>query len=112
MYLQPTHPDAFTDFPPPVVAKAGYKTCPLCTGHGGWNLKLNAYPMHHKENTPENRHTFSHFRSLCRNCFGYGEVPDHQSCIHEWEWKENKGRCLNLYVCVHCQSPNLVDSSD
>ena len=63
MYLKPNDRDAFVDWPkikftdfiekyPYWVEK--YVECPLCFGHGGWNLKINAYPLHEKENNSEN----------------------------------------------------------
>lgn len=110
-YMTHTDPDAFLDFPSPVVPRTNHKLCPRCKGHGGWNLKLNAYPNRY-EDTAENRHKFSHFRSMCSNCHGWGQVHESQTCVHEWTFVVNKGRCLNLYKCIHCSTPNLIDSSD
>lgn len=116
-YIEPTDADAFVDFP-------GKKNlcdflpqcnceCPKCQGYGGWNLKLNAYPLHGKTNTTENRHNFSHFRASCDHCQGYGYVkPEDASHIHKWEFVKNVGNCLNEYTCKQCNQTWIVDSSD
>jgi DnaJ-class molecular chaperone len=111
-YLDHTHPDAFVDHPKQKSRGDGYKECPRCKGHGGWNLELNAYNLHGRENTPENRHVFSHFRSMCGVCNGYGYIHNSQTCEHDWKSHKNVGRCLNEYICIHCSKIELVDSSD
>ena len=113
-YLTHDHPDAFVDWPERTKSyDKGYKPCPLCKGLGGWNLKLNAYPLHRYENTAENRHHFSHFRCCCSHCNGWGQVLVTEACVgHEWKWVKNTGKCLNLFECVHCGKKSEVDSSD
>jgi hypothetical protein len=87
--------------------------CPQCRGHGGWNLRVNAYSMHGRPDTPENRHRYSHFRAHCDQCGGYGYVrPDDADHIHEWVRVKNIGNCLNLYECKVCKRQREVDSSD
>lgn len=116
-YLEPTHPDAFVDYPeqdPKLAATYGMTSlCPQCKGHGGWNLELNSYPLHGKEDVPENRHLFSHFRASCPQCNGYGYVrqedTDH---IHKWNRTRNVGNCLNVWECEVCGKEMTVDSSD
>jgi hypothetical protein len=115
-YLDPDHPDAFIDFPappaPPEYMGATVE-CPLCKGHGGWNLALNEYKLHGKEDTPENRHLFSHFRASCSQCQGYGHVrPEDSDHVHEWKWIQNIGNCLNLHECTKCGKKWQIDSSD
>lgn len=115
-YLEPTDKDAFKDYPLQKRANhmpESWVQCPLCSGHGGWNLKLNAYRMHGHADTPENRHRFSHFRANCSQCNGWGFVaPDNTACIHKWVQNRNVGRCLNEYKCSGCGKISVVDSSD
>jgi RecJ-like exonuclease len=116
-YLTPDSPDAFTDHPmmdPVQAAKYSLtKECPRCKGHGGWNLLLNEYPLHGKEDTAANRHKFSHFRASCSHCNGWGYVRADEMCAgHEWEFVRNTGRCLNLHKCKHCGKLWEIDSSD
>lgn len=116
-YLEPTDPDAFVDYPKASRSEAEQigmtVKCPKCKGHGGWNLQLNAYRLHHHPDTPENRHKFSHFRAGCDQCQGYGYVtPDNADCIHEWVHVRNTGNCLNLYECKNCGKKWEIDSSD
>ena len=116
-YLEPTDPEAFVDHPVQDVAFAAQYgmpvECPQCKGHGGWNLKLNAYPLHGKEDNAHNRHLFSHFRASCSQCNGWGYVrhedADH---IHQWETVERLGNCLHLDRCKVCGREWQVDSSD
>lgn len=116
-YLKNTDDGAFEDYPLIDPLKA-YEMgmildCPKCKGHGGWNLKLNAYPLHGRPNTPENRHLFSHFRAACDHCNGWGHVlPGDEDHIHEWEYIKNIGNCLNLYRCKVCNRDWEIDSSD
>lgn len=124
-YLNPGDPGSFDDWKKkeidPYYGKIGYtQECPRCRGHGGWNLLVNAYPLHSYENTSENRHMFSHFRALCEICSGYGYVNPNQNnlnpeCVqdgHKWSLVENLGRCYNRYKCLTCGITQDVDSSD
>jgi hypothetical protein len=115
-YLEPTDPGAFIDYPLKDSAEAaemGFShECPLCKGHGGWNLRVNAYPLHNKEDSPENRHNFSHFKAHCDTCHGWGYVREKDANhIHKWEFVRNTGNCLNLYHCSGCSKDWEVDSS-
>lgn len=112
-YMTPDHPDAFLDHP---MKEPGFykNVCPRCKGHGGWNLRANAYPLHGRPDTPENRHAFSHFRCSCNHCNGWGYVDDKTAATcqgHHWVYVENLGRCYNRYKCEHCGAVNDVDSS-
>lgn len=121
-YMDRNHPDAHLDFPPltknereeaihPI--EPGHVQCPKCKGYGGWNLRLNAYPLRGQKDTPENRHRYSHFQAGCNQCNGWGFVnKDDASCIHEWGNPINVGKCLNTYTCSKCGKKNTVDSSD
>ena len=118
-YLTPEHPDAFLDFPPIEGLRKGYfdpekhKDCPRCQGHGGWNLRLNAYPLHGKESTPENRHKHSHFRASCNHCNGWGFIDKDENCPgHKWKHEANLGNCYNRYRCIHCGKTWCIDSGD
>ena len=113
-YLESTDPGAFLDWPEVDIRLIkGYRLCPVCQGHRGWNLRLNAYPLHTLEDTAENRHRHSHFRCQCSHCNGWGQVHESVTCAgHEWKWIKNTGRCLNLYECIHCGKKHEVDSSD
>lgn len=115
-YIDVNHPDAFADYPSPKERPSwapDYVECPLCKGHGGWNLKLNAYPLHTLANTAENRHNFSHFRAHCIQCGGYGwTTTENSKCIHEFALRARVGNCLNLHKCVKCGKEETWDSSD
>jgi len=115
-YMEPDSKDAFVDYPrqsKKLATELGLTAeCPQCKGHGGWNLQLNAYPLHGKPSTKKNRHLFSHFRAGCTNCQGYGYVaPKDAHHIHKWNYVRNIGNCLNLYEC-ECGLKWQVDSSD
>lgn len=112
-YMDHTHPDAFVDWVRREPAYGSTVECPRCKGFGGWNLQMNAYSLHGKADTPENRHLFSHFRAMCSHCNGWGFVSPAETCPgHEWIWEANTGRCLNLYRCTVCGKKSEVDSSD
>jgi len=116
-YLEPTDPDAFLDFPKkefdPKYPDMKFE-CPKCFGHGGWNLRINAYGLlPGMEDTAKNRHNHSHFRSHCTQCNGWGWVIEAKTkCIHELRLIKNTGRCLNLYGCTKCDHTEEWDSSD
>jgi len=114
-YLEPTDPNAFLDFPlrKPKPEYGYIEECPKCMGHGGWNLKLNAYPLHQYEDIPENRHRYSHFRAGCFHCWGWGFVrPEDADHVHDWQHVKVLGNCLDLYECSVCNKQWQVDSSD
>ena len=82
-------------------------------GYGGWNLRVNAYPLHHREDTAENRHKHSHFKQSCYHCVGWGFVrPEDADHVHDWKHVAVLGNCLNLYECSVCNKKWEVDSSD
>lgn len=112
-YMDHTHPDAFVDHPKLEPKYGATVECPRCKGHGGWNLELNAYSLHDKEDTAENRHKFSHFRACCNHCNGWGYVSPKETCPgHEWKHVRNLGRCYDQYQCTVCEAISNVDSSD
>lgn len=114
-YLTYTDTDAFTDWPKmqPNIIFGYTKECNRCNGHGGWNLKLNAYPLHHYENNRENRHRYSHFRAVCDHCNGWGYTSPDESCIgHEWKLNKNLNSYQQQYQCLHCVKSMYVDTSD
>lgn len=110
-YLKPTDENAFLDWDKKKIPK-DKKECPQCKGHGGWNLKINAYPLYKKRNTKKNRHLFSHFRASCDCCNGWGYVEKSLDHIHKWKKNRNLGNCLNLYTCEICKEDWIIDSSD
>jgi len=108
-FLTPEHPDAFVDFPMKDIPEGG-EVCNKCKGHGGWNLELNAYPLHGKENTPQNRHLFSHYRASCSFCWGYGYIKDSTRCPAQ---DKNNGHDFDdNWTCRKCGIVFKVDSSD
>ena len=113
-YLTPDSIDAFLDYPE--VDRSNWAEnvieCPKCKGHGGWNLKINAYPLHNHLNTAENQHRSSHFRSSCGSCWGHGHLQAGQTCAHEWTTERNVGKCLHEWSCGKCGEKRVVDSSD
>ena len=120
-YIHYDNADAFVDFPgkqpkdhlPNYGMSDHTEECTKCKGYGGWNLRLNAYPLHDKENTPDNRHKFSHFRASCDHCNGYGYVkPEDATHVHQWVFVRNEGNCLNRNECEVCKKQWLIDSSD
>lgn len=113
-YMSYNDPNAFLDWPMQKPAPGFEKLCTRCQGHGGWNLAINQYMMPSGyENTPENRHRYTHFRKICDNCNGWGYVHNNQACPgHEWQFAKNLGRCYNQYQCIHCQAVQNVDSGD
>jgi hypothetical protein len=118
-YLTYDHPDAFVDFPEapeaPVVASGWdhkWHRCPYCKGHGMHNLRLNAYPLHNREDNAANRHRFTHFKGICSACYGHGFTLNENPCLHEWKEVATVGRCLVKYQCTTCGEYNTVDSSD
>lgn len=114
-FLCPEDKDAFLDFPnknKKPIWGTDFVECPLCFGHGGWNLELNAYNLHDKENTAENRHRYAHFRASCSQCNGYGWVsPLNTKCIHSWERTIKTGNCLHIFKCSKCNASQEIDSS-
>lgn len=114
-YLTPESPDAFVDFPvlDPVPLAYLTKICPVCHGHGGWNLRVNSYTLPiGTADTPENRHKYVHFRAHCTHCNGWGYVREDETCTgHEWRHVRNTGNCLNLYRCDKCGKEWEIDSS-
>ena len=99
LYMTPDHPDAFVDFPSPKASekyanesymlRAGYtQECLQCKGHGGWNLKLNAYSLYKMKNTKANRHMYAHSRCVCGNCSGWGLT---EPCDHVQVWGPDQG---------------------
>lgn len=115
-YIDHTNENAFTDFPPidkEYCQKLGLlHECPKCKGHGGWNLLLNAYPLHHHPNTQENRHKFSNFRARCDHCAGWGFTKNPSDHIHTWVKDKVIGRCLTQHRCTQCDMIWTIDSSD
>ena len=115
-YLKPTDKDAFLDFPKRHLKLLdGEKACPLCYGYGGWNLRINAYPLRSYKNTRKNRHLHCHFRQICYHCHGHGKVPILQKCDgHNWQFLKNHPtwRCYTYYKCSKCGEIWEVDSSD
>lgn len=109
-YLRPTDPDAFKDWEVIPIKETVVKNpvlCPLCLGHGGWNLRLDAYtPRPGMKN---------HFTCFCDSCWGEGYVEkdslNHKCFPHEWE-RKTIGRCLHEWKCQKCGQLHTVDSSD
>lgn len=79
--------------------------CPLCQGHGGWNLRLNAYGLG------------KHFQAMCNQCWGWGHVgKEDATCIHDFMEGERKGsgsgRMFEHKIkCRKCGRSRWYDSS-
>lgn len=116
-FMDHTHTDAFVDFvkmDASDAARYGMTVeCPRCKGHGGWNLQLNAYPLHQYADTAYNRNRYSHFRATCSHCNGWGYISPEEKCPgHEWELVRNFGHCQHEYKCSVCGAIQHTDSSD
>ena len=99
-YLTNKDNDAYLDYPEKRPIPIGNKECPVCEGHGGWNLKLNAYGEG------------KHFKCTCSHCNGWGYIDENEICSgHEWQWVANLGNCYNKYECTKCHKTWDVDSS-
>ena len=105
-YLEPTDEGAFLDFVKREKLSYYPYECPKCKGHGGWNLKINCYPLHGRSRE------FGHFRCVCHVCNGSGYTPTENPCDHDWKFEQNLGRCYNRYRCLNCNNIMDVDSSD
>lgn len=97
-------------------AKGEWVLCPLCKGHGRWNLELNAYG-------PQR-----HFQGACNQCNGWGYVdtarPQDLTCIHDYQevgrerrvqlgYSGSLFRGEHVWECRHrCGAHKLIDSSD
>lgn len=100
-YLKPGDPDSFLGYEIKEQRTPEYVLCPVCSGHGGWNLRVHAYG-------PDR-----HFRAHCDQCSGYGWTrPENAKCVHEWKFVANLGRCYNQYQCTKCGMKQNVDSGD
>lgn len=79
--------------------------CPLCQGHGGWNLGLNAYGPGR------------HFQAFCRQCWGWGWVKADSKdvkCVHTFKEiaPDQPYRCWHTIQCANCGETRSYDSSD
>jgi DnaJ-class molecular chaperone len=119
--LEPGDPGSFDDWPPGFLDQLremshryGYtKLCPICRGHGGWNVVLNQHPLHGNPDTAHHRHLFAHRRTQCEHCNGWGWLhPDDNCPRHQWEKIGNRGRCLHIYRCTGCGVEREIDASD
>ncbi len=112
-FMSETDPDAHVDFPEKPISPnytPNAQECPRCKGHGGWNLRLNAYPLHSLEDTAANRHRYAHFRASCPQCNGYGWTDD-LACIHDYERAESIAMFQHVEQCRKCGTSRLLDSS-
>lgn len=112
-YLDPSHADAFVDFPEKLAkpdVRPDAAECPVCKGYGGWNLKLNAYPLHDYEDTPANRHRYAHFLASCSQCQGYGWTTD-LACSHRFEQVGSVAMFQHINRCAKCGVEQVWDSS-
>src|SRR5215813_10601905 len=72
-------PDATSFFGFPLLPKPEHYpdmvfVCPVCKGHGGWNLRLDAYGKN------------VHFNAHCFQCAGYGWVAERDAtCAHDFK---------------------------
>lgn len=87
--------------------------CPVCKGHGGWNLEIDAYGKGR------------HFQASCGQCNGWGWVEKGSKdakCVHKYremsvkeardKGHEHWGMCYHVYECRKCKQVIAQDSSD
>ena len=99
--LKPGEPGSFLDWVIKEPTTTWTKLCPQCQGHGGWNLKVDAYG------------SGKHFQTTCDVCCGWGWISPKRECVqHTWEFVKNLGRCYNRYKCTKCGAIDDVDSGD
>lgn len=122
-YLTPDDADAFLNWDKQELPETrfasmvGYTVeCPKCKGHGGWHLRVNAYP-----NQPEGKRDFN---CQCNQCNGWGYVKPglDATCVHDWkelsqaQCREKSithhGMCWHVYECTKCGRTMAQDSSD
>lgn len=110
-YLESTDEGAFEGMTVKAMPSGKTAICPVCQGHGGWHLRLNA--------------SGKHFDCFCNQCNGYGWVkkdsPD-ATCVHETRELSQKecqdlniihfGSCWHVEQCKHCGKISSYDSSD
>jgi len=105
-------PDAtdFTDIPAKLnpsertdgARMAGsFVLCPVCHGHGCWNLLLNRYGPG------------QHFQAFCRQCWGWGWVED-GTCVHDFREvaPDQPFRCWHTERCTKCGRTRSYSSDD
>jgi hypothetical protein len=110
MFMDENHYDDFTDFPG-IKDKSNDCICPKCKGFGGWNLILNAYPLHGKPDTKENRHLYTAYKAICGQCNGFGWVSkDNMKCIHEWAFS-HQDVYDRVVKCIYCNKKQVTQDS-
>ena len=101
----PTATD-FTDIRVLPQGRPNQVLCPLCKGHGMWNLKVDAYGKGR------------HFQRGCRQCNSWGWVDAGSldaTCIHEVEEVSrpaNHRSGIHVEVCKKCGRKSSYDTSD
>lgn len=120
-FLSHTDDSAYVGLVRRAVETATAVLCPKCRGYGHWILKPNDKPGAHAfrdtdaclaDRMCRGPH---HFMSHCGQCNGWGNVTrgsKNETCMHEYEFDMNLGRCYNQYKCKHCGMIKKVDSSD
>lgn len=116
-YLDTSSPDAFKDIEKKTPTNQYPVTdpveCPVCHGHGKWNLRIDAYGAG------------KHFQAHCSQCNGWGYVNKgsaHAECVHEYKELSQQecndkgirhyGMCWHVYECTKCGTTMAQDSSD
>lgn len=97
-YLKPGEVGSFDGFSLKEKTDIREYICPVCSGHGGWNLELNAYG------------TGKHFQAHCSQCEGYGWVFEWDRCVHDLDNGIKIGNCLHRYTCKKCGITKEIDS--
>ena len=87
------------------MRKQEWVHCPLCHGHGNWNLTLNAYGPG------------QHFQAFCRQCWGWGWVEKDSpsvTCIHKFVEiaPDQPFRCWHTIRCTECGEKRSYSSDD
>lgn len=74
--------------------------CPVCHGHGKFNLRLNAYGKG------------QHFQGVCQQCNGFGWVGEEDSvCVHKFVEKPSGVMFDHPVECKKCGQRRVYDSS-
>lgn len=94
----------FTDLPKREPTQAYTEECPVCHGHGRWNLRRDEYGPG------------KHFQAFCRQCWGWGWVKPglDATCVHDFKAvaPDQPFRCWHTIACTKCGTKRSYSSDD